>query len=115
MGEYSELKDEKEFFAECKKHKAVVCTFFRNKDGGALNADVMTRHMRDLAKRYWMTRFVCIDAEKCNYLAEKLHIWMLPSIVLINEGKTEYTVRGFDEMGGIDFETSRLEAVLSHR
>ena len=40
---------------------------------------------------------------------------MLPSIVLVKEGKTEYTVRGFDELGGEDFDTDRLEALLSFR
>ena len=78
----------------------MVCTFFRT---GNINSDIYTKHFRDLAKKYWMTRFVCIDAEKCPYLAEKLHIWMLPSIVLVKEGKTDHTIRGFDELGGIDF------------
>ena len=80
-----------------------------------LFSQVMTKHCEVLAKTYWGTRFVRINAEKCPYLCEKLHIWMLPSIVLIKEGRTEYTIRGFDELGGMDFPTERLEAVLAFR
>eukprot|EP00396_MALV-II-16_sp_LP-1_P000415 gene415-130_t len=111
-GAYDELKDEKEFFAECRKHDRTVCVFFRE---GQYNSDVMKKHFDTLARKHWMTRFVCINAEKAPYLAEKLHIWMLPSIVLIKEGKTDYTIRGFDEVGGMDFATERLEQLLSFR
>ena len=67
--------------------------------------------------KYWGTRFVCVNGEKAPYLCDKLHIWMLPSIVLIKEGKTEHTIRGLDELGGgaIDFPLQRLEAVLAFR
>jgi len=109
---YTELKEEKDFFEEAKKFKWMVAVFVRGTD---LNTDVMTKHCQALAKTYWGTRFVCMSAEKCPYLCEKLHIWMLPSIVLIKEGGTEYTIRGFDELGGMDFPTSRLEAILAHR
>lgn len=112
-GSYEELKDEKEFFEAAKKCPSMVCVFYRG--GTGENEEAMKKHMDVLSKRYWGTRFCRINAEKSLYLAEKLHIWMLPSIVLIKEGKTEYTIRGFDEMGGRDFETERLEALLSMR
>lgn len=113
-GKYDELKDEKDFFTEAKKHLKMVCVFFRPGTGG-LNADTLTKHFEVLAKRYWMVRFCFINAEKAPYLCEKLHIWMLPSMLLIKEGKTEYTIRGFDELGGREFDTDRLEALLSFR
>ena len=39
----------------------------------------------------------------------------MPTVVLIKDGKTEHSIRGFDEMGGVDdFATSDFEYVLSH-
>mmetsp|Transcript_12247 Transcript_12247/g.29719 ORF Transcript_12247/g.29719 Transcript_12247/m.29719 type:complete len:184 (-) Transcript_12247:482-1033(-) len=111
-GKYDEIRDEKEFFEAAKNNYKMVCVFFRV---GQLTSDVMTKHFETLCKRYPTTRFCCINAEKSPYLCEKLHIWMLPSIVLIKESKTEYTIRGFDELGGMDFSTERLEAILSFR
>ncbi|CAD7965472.1 unnamed protein product [Amoebophrya sp. A120] len=83
-GKYDEMKDEKEFFDAAKANKKMACVFYRV---GNLNSDVMTKHFETLAQRYVTTRFCCVNAEKVPYLCEKLHIWMLPSIVLIKDGK----------------------------
>ncbi|CAD7948455.1 unnamed protein product [Amoebophrya sp. A25] len=111
-GKYDELKDEKEFFQAAKDNPRMACVFFRE---GNYNSDVMTKHFETLCRRYVTTRFCRINAEKSQFLSEKLHIWMLPSIVLVKDGKTEYTIRGFDELGGMDFSTERLESILSYR
>lgn len=73
------------------------------------------KHFDVLCKRYWQCRFCRIEAEKAPYLAEKLHIWMLPSVVLIKDGKTDYTIRGLDEIGGVDAPLERLESMLSYK
>ena len=52
------------------------------------------------------TKHSKINAEKSPYLCEKLNIWMMPSIVLIKNRKTEHTIVGFDELGGTDKFTS---------
>lgn len=54
-----------------------------------------------------------VDAEKSPFIAERLKIWMLPTLVLVKDGKTEHSVVGFDELGGGDnFPTSALEQLL---
>eukprot|EP00392_Amoebophrya_sp_AT5.2_P009627 g9655.t1 len=125
-GKYDEIRDEKEFFEAAKNNYKMVCVFFRV---GQLTSDVMTKHFETLCKRYPTTRFCCINAEKSPYLCEKLHIWLRGDIIInlrfpehvagkgggLIESKTEYTIRGFDELGGMDFSTERLEAILSFR
>lgn len=36
-------------------------------------------------------------------------------VLQIKDGQTNYTIRGFDEVGGMDAPIERLEAVLAHR
>lgn len=55
-----------------------------------------------------------IDAEKSQFLTEKLKIWMLPTIAVIRNEKTVDYVVGLDDMGGKDdFATEVLEARLA--
>jgi hypothetical protein len=45
---------------------------------------------------------------------ERLGIILLPTIVLIKDGKTEHSIHGFDEFGGTDdFSTNDMAYVLS--
>jgi len=109
-GTYEEVMGEKEFFQEAKKSDKVVVHFYRP---SAWRCEIVDKHLKALAVKHWGTRFIKINAEKAPYLAEKLHIWMLPSIVLVKGGKTEHTIVGLDEMGGEeDFPTEALEEVL---
>ena len=69
--------------------------------------------MRRCAAKYVECKFVKINAEKCPYLCEKLHIWCLPSIVLIVDGKTHYTCVGLNDFGGDDdFSDEAFEYVI---
>lgn len=55
-----------------------------------------------------------IDAEKNPFLVERLGIILMPTIVLIKDGKTEHSLRGFDELGGVDdFTTADMAYVLA--
>lgn len=48
------------------------------------------------------------------YLVEKLKIIIMPTIVLIKDGKTQHSIRGFDEFGGTDnFSTDVVKFVLA--
>lgn len=54
-----------------------------------------------------------MQAEKSTFLAEKLRITVLPTLALIQKGKVEDYVVGFDELGGKDdFDTQTLEERL---
>uniref|UniRef100_A0A7S3PCV8 Thioredoxin domain-containing protein n=1 Tax=Aplanochytrium stocchinoi TaxID=215587 RepID=A0A7S3PCV8_9STRA len=109
-GEYREVKGEKEFFAEVKNSERVVVHFFRS---ASIRCNVIDRHFSDLAPEHLETKFIKIDAEKSPFLVERLHIWMMPSIVICINGRTEHTIAGLDEFGGVDdFSTEMCAYVL---
>ena len=109
-GEYRELHDEKTFFDALKKSARAVVHFYRP---STRRCEIVDRHLAALARKHVETKFVRVDAEKSPFLAERLKIWMMPTIVLVKEGKTEKSIVGFDELGGSDnFTTEALEALL---
>ena len=60
------------------------------------------------------TRFVKINAEQSEYLVNKLGVVVMPTVVLIKDGKVIHDIAGFDELGGTDeFSTELLAWVLS--
>ena len=110
-GRYSECNDTKDFFQMAKKSSRMCVHFFR---GVTPRCQIVDAHFEKLAQTHVETRFIKIDAEKSPYLVEKLGIILLPTIVLIKEGRTEHSIRGFDEFGGTDdFTTSDMAWVLS--
>ena len=111
-GDYTELMSEKEFFEAAKRSKHLVCHFYRP---STWRCAIIDKHFEVLARNHIECRFIKINIEKSPYLAEKLRIMMLPTVMIINEGKTEHSIIGFDEFGGKDdFETDDVETVLSN-
>mmetsp|Transcript_2058 Transcript_2058/g.5340 ORF Transcript_2058/g.5340 Transcript_2058/m.5340 type:complete len:184 (+) Transcript_2058:88-639(+) len=109
-GDY-EMIEEKDFFDVAKKSKLIVVHFWRE---SAWRCEVFDKHLRQLAQKHWGTRFVKINAEKAPYLAEKLHIWCLPSLVICKDGKTDHTIVGFSEFSnGEEVSTEELEETLA--
>jgi hypothetical protein len=112
-GEYAELMNEKDFFEAAKKSKHLVCHFYRP---STWRCAIIDKHLESLARTHIECRFVKINIENSPYLAEKLRIVMLPTVMIVNEGKTEHSIIGFDEFGGKDdFETEDVETVLCNR
>ncbi|CAE7726045.1 unnamed protein product, partial [Symbiodinium microadriaticum] len=111
-GRYLDLgTDPKEFFNAAKKSARMVVHFYR---GVTPRCEIVDAHFEKLAPKHLETRFVKIDAEKSPFLVERLGIILLPTIVLIKDGKTEHSLRGFDELGGTDdFSTDDMAYVLS--
>ena len=109
-GEYRELDDQKRFFEELKKEERAVVHFYRS---ATRRCEVVDKHLYPLARKHLETKFLRVNAEKAPFLCERLHIWMLPTVVLIKGGRTDHSIIGFDEMGGSDdFPAEVLEAVL---
>eukprot|EP00439_Symbiodinium_sp_Y106_P086621 s162_g34.t1 len=109
-GEYTMI-EEKDFFDVAKKSERIVVHFWRE---STWRCEVMDKHLRQLCQKHWGTRFVKINAEKAPYLAERLHIWCLPSLVLCVDGKTEHTIVGFSEFKtGDEVTTDELEEHLA--
>lgn len=60
------------------------------------------------------TRFIKIDAEKSPFLAERLKIVLLPTVVMTRDGHTIDMLEGFDDLGGNDkFTTKDMEKRLA--
>jgi thioredoxin-like negative regulator of GroEL len=75
---------------------------------------IVDAHFQKLAPLHLETRFVKIDAEKNPFLVERLGVILMPTIVLIKDGKTDHAIHGFDEFGGTDdFSTDDVAYVLS--
>lgn len=109
-GSYREVDDQKRFFEELKGEKRAVVHFFRP---STRRCEILDKHLGLLAQKHVETKFVRVDAERSPFLAERLKIWMLPTVVLIKDGRTDHSIIGFDEMGGQDnFATEVLEAIL---
>jgi hypothetical protein len=78
-----------------------------------LRCEIVDSHLATLARKHVETRFIKVNAEKSPFLCERLKIWMLPTIVLIKEGRTDHSIVGFEELGGRDsFTTEDLERLL---
>lgn len=57
-----------------------------------------------------------INAEKCNFLAERLEIVLLPTLICTSNNYTQDRIEGFDELGGTDkFTTETLERRLAKK
>ncbi len=110
-GRYSELTDTKEFFAAAKKSSRMIVHFYR---GVTPRCEIVDAHFHKLAPKHVECRFVKINAEKNPYLVEKLGVILLPTMVLIKDGKTDHAIHGFDEFGGVDdFPTEVVAYVLA--
>ena len=106
-GSYSELADEKDFFECCKKSKHVVCHFYRE---STFRCKIVDKHLEQLAKSHMECKFVKINAERSQFLTERLKIKMIPTLALIKENKPIDYVVGFADLGNTDdFETEMLE------
>ena len=118
-GEYRDLEPgqhggdtARAFFDAAKKSKKLLVHFYRPT---TRYCDVVHAHLEKLAPKHLETRMVKINVESgADYLVEKLGIFVMPTILLIKEGKVLHHIRGFDEMGGTDeFSTELLAWIIS--
>ena len=94
-----------------KKSEYVVTHFFTPANAFCVT---INGHLQRLAAAHLETRFVGINAEKAQFLVEKLGIWMIPSIALIKDQKVVKMLQGLDELGGTEkFSTAFLAYFLS--
>eukprot|EP00752_Nemacystus_decipiens_P017855 g16011.t1 len=110
-GRYTELADQPAFFEATKKSKWMAVHFYRPT---TQRCQIVDGHLGRLAQKHLETRFCKIDAEKCPYLTEKLNIFVMPTILLIQSSQTIHQIRGFAELGNTDdFHEDTLAFVLS--
>ncbi|XP_051997703.1 thioredoxin domain-containing protein 9 [Xyrauchen texanus] len=106
-GEYREIPSEKDFFAEVKESKNVVCHFYRD---STFRCRILDKHLAIVAKKHLETKFIKLNVEKAPFLTERLRIKVLPTLALVKDGKTKDFVVGFTDLGNTDeFPTEVLE------
>lgn len=106
-----EITDTKEFFNAAKRSQRLIVHFYRSVTA---RCQIVDAHFERLAETHLESRFVKIDAEKNPFLVERLGIILMPTIVLIKDGKTEHSIHGFDEFGGTDdFSTADCAYILA--
>lgn len=108
---YLEINDTKEFFNAAKKSERMIVHFYR---GVTPRCEIVDAHFQKLAEQHLESRFIKVDVEKSPFLVERLKIMVIPTIVIVKDGKTEHSIRGFDEFGGTDdFSTEDVAYILS--
>ncbi len=55
--------------------------------------EIIDKHFYALAAKHIETKFLRVNAEKSPFLTERLHIWMLPTIVCCVGGKTDHSIQ----------------------
>ncbi len=112
-GKYEEFDEEKQFFDETKMNDRVVIHFYRP---STWRCEVVDKHLSAIAPRHVEARIVKVNAEKCPFLAERLMIVVLPTIVCTKNNKVIAQLEGFTDLGNRDdFTTKELEMWLASR
>ncbi|CAH8868819.1 unnamed protein product [Trichobilharzia szidati] len=107
-GVYSELANEKDFFAACKTSTfGLVCHFYRE---STFRCKIVDKHLAILAPKHIECRMVKMDAEKSPFLTKRLNVRVIPTMILVKNEQICDRIIGFDELGGHDeFSTAMLE------
>mmetsp|Transcript_6268 Transcript_6268/g.19784 ORF Transcript_6268/g.19784 Transcript_6268/m.19784 type:complete len:246 (+) Transcript_6268:157-894(+) len=113
-GHLTHLTDTKDFFAASKNSKRLVCHFMRPTSHHCV---ALNGHLAKLASLHRETRFCTFDAEKSPYLCDKILAdpdgnVVIPTVLLVKEGKVSYHVRGLAEFGGEMCNCEIMAAVL---
>ncbi|KNC86975.1 hypothetical protein SARC_00925 [Sphaeroforma arctica JP610] len=109
-GSVQEITDEREFFEAAKSSRRLVALFYRT---GSAVCDSMVQHTRRLAESHMETKFLTIDVAKTPFLVDRLDIFVLPTMVTIEEGSTKNKFKGYDAFGGTaNIHTGVIERVL---
>ena len=75
-GEYRHIGED-EFINEVTSSSLVACHFWHPE---FQRSKIMDKHLEILARKYFDTKFIKIDAEKAAFFVAKLNIKMLPAI-----------------------------------
>ena len=106
-GGYEQLAEEKMFFDIIKKSDNVVIHFFTPTN---TRSPILDKHLKILAPKHVETKFVSLNAEKCPFLAARLNIKTIPTLVCIQNSIMIDKVVGFTSLGNRDdFTTEVLE------
>jgi hypothetical protein len=91
-GGYTTVQSDKEFFEAVRGVKLAVAHFGR----ASRPCAAMEAALRSLAPRHLETKFIGVEAERTPFLAERLKVWMLPTLALLKDGQAVGYVVGLD-------------------
>mmetsp|Transcript_20468 Transcript_20468/g.28571 ORF Transcript_20468/g.28571 Transcript_20468/m.28571 type:complete len:253 (+) Transcript_20468:48-806(+) len=116
-GTYNEIGDQKDWFEEVKRSERVITLFYRNTTNDSNKyTQILDKHMQQLAQKHMEARFIKINAEKAPFLAERLNIVLLPTVLCTKNNYTHDRIEGFDPLGGTEnFSTQTLRARLGQK
>ena len=114
-GSYTQIAED-EFLTNVTASTHCIVHFFHS---DFERCKIMDHHLRNLAPKHLETRFMKIDAAKTPFFVDKLHIRVIPTVVVFKDGVATARLVGFDGIThGLptgkedEFKTSRLEAWL---
>lgn len=110
-GSYEACVDEREILALTSAPKRSMVHFFHE---DFHRCHLLHEHLAKLAQTHYETKFTCIRVQDAPFLVDRLHIQVLPALLLFDQGHCIDRVIGFDSVGdgGDHFATQQLEARL---
>ncbi|KAJ2079001.1 hypothetical protein H4R24_004095 [Coemansia sp. RSA 988] len=109
-GEYLEIQKEEDIVKLVSSEKKGIIHFMHPQ---FTRCKVLDKHLYQLARYYFETRFVSINVEKCPFLVQKFQLRVLPCILAVVNGGVVDRLVGFEELGNNDrFSTEMLERRL---
>ncbi|KAK2190503.1 hypothetical protein NP493_78g07016 [Ridgeia piscesae] len=109
-GLYSDLKAEKEFLELTTTEERCVVHFYHV---DFRRCDIMDKHLKEIAQKYFETKFARISVDSAKFFVTKLKIQVLPYVICFKKGVVVDRIVGFEELGNTDgFTTTLLERRL---
>ncbi|OZJ03460.1 hypothetical protein BZG36_02751 [Bifiguratus adelaidae] len=106
-GVCDEVLDEKALMDMVTSTAHIVIHFF-HKD--FRRCDIMDKHLKEVAAKYYTTKFVKINVDNAPFLVVKLQVKILPCVLCFIDGNCVDRIIGFEELGNTDaFQTASLE------
>jgi len=109
-GSLTAITDQKEFFNAAKVSNKMIVIFTRKSNP---HAQELLQHCEILCKKHLEARFVYIEAENAPFLTDRFNIFMLPTIICIDDNKVKTQHNGLNDLDGSGkYTTGMLEYLL---
>lgn len=109
-GTLTQITDQKEFFDAAKLSDKMVVVFTRNSNE---HGKQLLEHVKRLANDHIECRFLWLEADNAPFLTDRFNIFMLPTIVCIENNKVKTQHNGLNDLDGSGrYTTGMLEYLL---
>ncbi|EQC53038.1 queuine tRNA-ribosyltransferase [Schizosaccharomyces japonicus yFS275] len=101
------VENEKDVMEMTVKSECVVIHFFHP---DFKRCKILDNHLEKLAKKYWETKFVRIEAASAPFLVTKFSLKVLPALLCFKDSVLVDKLIGFSDLGNTDnFDTAAIE------